>query len=304
MIRKILKWIGIVLGALIGLLVIAIVSLILIGGAKLNKRYSPTVTPVEMSTDPEVVARGEHLLTAVTPCADCHGEKLEGQVMINDPIMAVLSSANLTPGKGGAAAEFTDEDWVRALRYGVTPEGRALMIMPAIVTTNYSDEDLAAVIAYLRSIPPIDNEVPEVKFGPMAKILTALGQFPPPSAELISTRTTWSKSVTPEISATYGQYLVDIGGCRDCHGANLAGNPSGGGENEAPAGPNLTPGGELVGWTEADFIKAIQTGVKPSGSMMSDEMPWKGYGKMTEDELKAIWMYLSSLEGLPANQLE
>ncbi len=302
--RKVLKWIGIVLAGIVVLLMVVLVTLIMIGGAKLNKSFEPEVIQVAMTNDPVAIARGKHLVEAITPCADCHGDNLGGETMINDPIMAVVSSANLTSGKGGAASEFSDEDWVRALRYGVSPEGKGLIIMPAIVTTNYSDEDLAAVVAYLRSVQPVDNELPENKFGPLGRILAATGQLPPFSAELISTRTTWPQSVPPEITASYGQYLVDIGGCRDCHGPNLAGNPSGGGENEAPAGPNLTPGGELVGWSESDFINAIQTGLKPSGTTMSDEMPWKSYGKMTADELKAIWLYLSSLEALPANQPE
>jgi len=63
--------------------------------------------------------------------------------------------------------------------------------------------------------------------------------------------------------------------------------------------PNLTPGGELASWSEVDFFTAIRTGVTPSGHKLSEEMPWQNFGQMTDDELKAVWLYLQSLPALP-----
>jgi hypothetical protein len=93
------------------------------------------------------------------------------------------------------------------------------------------------------------------------------------------------------------EYLVNVSGCRDCHGPQLTGGKSS--EPTAKAAPNLTPGGELVAWTEEDFITAIRTGATPSGQQLDPEqMPWKDYNNFTDDELKTIFMYLKSLPKL------
>ena len=99
-------------------------------------------------------------------------------------------------------------------------------------------------------------------------------------------------------TAEYGEYLSRIAACRDCHGHNLAG----GEDPNAPTGPNLTPGGGFTAYqTEDDFIKVIRTGETPGGRTLSEEMPWKEYQGMTDDELKALFAYLKSLDPLPTN---
>jgi len=98
------------------------------------------------------------------------------------------------------------------------------------------------------------------------------------------------------VTAEYGQYLVNIAGCQTCHGAELAGGKDP--DPAAPSAPNLTPGGELNVWSEADFIQVLRTGITPTGRQLSDYMPWKSFGKMSDDELRAIWLYLESLPAL------
>ncbi len=98
------------------------------------------------------------------------------------------------------------------------------------------------------------------------------------------------------VTVDYGEYLANTNGCPACHGPQLNGaQPS---EPGAPFAANLTPGGELSGWSEADFFKAMREGVTPGGRQLGDAMPWKDIGKMTDDELKALWMYLQSLPKL------
>jgi hypothetical protein len=98
-----------------------------------------------------------------------------------------------------------------------------------------------------------------------------------------------------------GSHWADMH-CRLCHGDDLSG-----GEffNDPQLGyvdaPNLTPGGELVGWSEEDFLTALRTGVVPTGRILSDSMPWVGFSKMTDDEITAVWMYLQSLPALETN---
>jgi mono/diheme cytochrome c family protein len=92
----------------------------------------------------------------------------------------------------------------------------------------------------------------------------------------------------PGVTVEYGQYLANV--CRACHGDNMAGEPGAG------AGQNLTLAGNLAGWSEADFIQTLRTGVTPEGRQLDSEMmPWDLVGQMNDDELKAIWRYLQSL---------
>ena len=92
----------------------------------------------------------------------------------------------------------------------------------------------------------------------------------------------------PGVNVEYGEYLAT--NCSICHGENFAGG------GEAGGGVNLTPGGDMLNWSEADFITAIRTGETPEGkSLDRDLMPWKDLGKMTDDELKAIWLFLQTL---------
>jgi cytochrome c553 len=95
----------------------------------------------------------------------------------------------------------------------------------------------------------------------------------------------------------YGQYLVTVTGCRSCHGSTLSGGKNG--NPTAMIAPNLTPGGELQAWSEADFLKTIREGVSPSGHKLNpDEMPWKSLKNYSDDELQAIYLFLKSQPAL------
>jgi mono/diheme cytochrome c family protein len=169
--------------------------------------------------------------------------------------------------------------------------------MPAVnSTSNLSDEDLGAIIAYVKSVPPVDHNTNGHKFKPLASVMFVLGVLPPLPVEVVSHEI---HITAPEraVSVEYGGYLVDTNDCRNCHGGQLNGaqfpDPT-----VNMITPNLTPGGEPGFWTEEQFINTIRTGVAPSGHQLSDQMPWKDYRYMTNDELKAIYMYLHSLPKL------
>ena len=300
MIRKILKWIGIVLGSLIGLLVLAFVVLYTIGSVKWNKlhgQYDIPVKTIRIPTDQASIARGEHIAT-IHMCQHCHLDNLAGQTA-GAPILVTLSVPNLTPGVGGVGVTNTDEDWVRAIRHGVGQDGRGLVLMPSSVWYYLSDEDLGALIAYLKSLPPVDNELTKTDLGPVGRVMLTLGQLPPEiNPNVLVIDHDGPRPVAPEagITAEYGKYLATT--CTLCHGENLNGQTVREGPNVYVA-LNLTRGGEMKGWSEAQFITTMRTGVTPSGHKLSDFMPWKYLGQMTDDELKAVWMYLQSLPPLP-----
>lgn len=290
MVKKILKWVGIVLGSLIGLLVLALVVLYLLGSAKLNKTYDVPVEAITIPAEADAAQRGEHL-TKIMLCTRCHGDNLAGKVYFDEPGLLTIPSPNLTAGRGGIGQTFTDEDWLRAIRHGVGSDGRGLFLMPAPAFQAYSEKDTAALVAYLKSLPPVDHNLPERRFEPIAYVMTGLGALPPMPVDLVDHSAPYP-TVEAGLTKEYGQILAAT--CKECHGEKLNGIPFG------PPGqqvitPNLTPGGELADWSEADFITTIRTGVTPTNRPLIEDMPWKDYGKMTDDELKALWMYLQSL---------
>jgi cytochrome c553 len=294
--KKVLKWIGIILGGLVGLLALALVVLYFIGSSRLNRSYDISVESVDIPTDEAVIARGKHLAEAVTLCLACHGDNLEGSVIDDEPSIAIISAPNLTSGRGGVAATYSDADWVRAIRHGVDPEGRGLIIMHSDVYHNLTKEDLSATIAFLKSVPPVDNEIPYTRALPLGKIMVALGMFdvegmPLIPAEVIEHNAPFLEKSQEEESAAYGQYLVSITVCRMCHGPDLKGKPPL--EPGAPPAPDITTNGHLSGVSGQDFISLVRS----RGAVESEHMPWDVYANMIDEELSAIFLYINSLNG-------
>ena len=303
MIRKIFKWIGIVLGSLVGLLVLAFIVLYIMGTVKWNKmhgQYDVPAKTITIPTDDASIARGEHIAT-IRMCRHCHLDNLSGQAA-GAPILVTLSVPNLTSGAGGVGATNTDEDWVRAIRHGVGQDGRGLVLMPSSTWYYLSDEDLGALIAYLKSLPPVDNELPRTDLGPVGRVMLTLGQLPPeivPNVTVIDHEGPRPLAPEPGVTVEYGRYLANT--CALCHGSNFNGQMISEGGPEYLA-PNLTMGGEMHAWSEEDFMSTLRTGVTPGGHQLKDVMPWKYFGQMTDDELKAVWMYLQSLPPLPQGE--
>jgi mono/diheme cytochrome c family protein len=295
MMKKFLKWLGILIGGLLVLVVLAVVTLGLLGGARLNRTMDIQPEALTIPTDAGSIQRGEHLVDVA--CKSCHGQDLSGQVLLNDPAIGKVYSANLTAGQGGIEGNYTDQDLVRSIRHGVARDGRKLVVMPSEVFNNFSAEDLGAIIAYLRTLPPVDHQVPKPQFTFMARVLLSagmVGNIIP--AEIIDHQKVFPNMPAVGANLAYGEYLSHF--CASCHGAELAGGQPP--EPNAPPAPNLTPGGELAGWSESDFLQSIRTGVTPSGHQLNSEfMPWESFAKFSDDELKGLWMYLQNLPSLP-----
>ena len=291
--KKLLKWLGLAIAGLIGLLIVAVVIVYVISSSRINQTYAVPVDAIAIPADEAAIARGEHI-AATRGCADCHGENLGGAVMIDEFPVGLFYATNLTAGPGGVGATYSDEDWVRALRHGLGPDGKPLLFMPSHEFYYLSDEDLGALIAYLKTVPPVDNPPTESSVGPLARVLFLAGQFPLLPAELIDHTAPRPTVPAPGVTAEYGQYLAV--GCTGCHGENGAGGPIPGGPPDWPPAANLTPTGNLANWTEAEFISTLRTGVTPEGHELKAEyMPWPTIGRLTDDELKALWLYLKTL---------
>ena len=238
--------------------------------------------------------RGRHLVSARYACADCHGTNYGGGVMLDAFPMGRLLGPNLTTGRGSVVAGFTAADWDRAVRHGVRHDGRS-SAMPAQDFQQMSDQELSDIVAYIQSLPPVDNEVPPSSYGPLGRVLLATHQLTP-AADMIADHHHAHLVEPPPVSdPAFGAHLAAT--CMGCHGAELAGGPIQGGDPSWPPAANLTPYADgLAGWTYEQFASTLRTGTRPDGTAlrapMTLVMPYST--AMTDDEMHALWAYVAS----------
>jgi cytochrome c553 len=292
--KKVLKWTVIVVGGLAVLLVTAGFGLSILAESRLVDNQL-TAKKVVQASDAAAVQRGERLVKNVTICAGCHGPDLAGKDFFNDPQLGFIAAPNLTKGSGGVGSFFTMEEWELAIRRGVGGDRRVLGGMPSDQYAHLSDEDLAALVAYIESMPPVDQEHPARSLSLPAKIIFGVFDYQNLPIARIDHDAVGSKTVTEEASAEYGEYLTNIAVCRDCHGPELEGRTPADAQTGPPAGPDLTRSGSLGSWNEAEFKRVMRSGQTPDGRQLSDEMPWPYYAGMNDIELEALYLYLTSL---------
>ncbi|MFN8495122.1 MAG: cytochrome c [Caldilineaceae bacterium] len=283
------------LAGLVSLLLVALAVIYVGSQLRLNQRYDIVVQPPPIPTDAASIARGKHLATAVTGCTDCHGADLAGHTFADAPPFLLVSS-NLTRGAGGVGSQYSDADWVLAIRYGVRPDGKPLIFMPSRHYANLSNEDLSAIIAYIKSVASVDHKQEPSSLRLLGRLLLLVDAYSLP-AETVAVAAAIPDAPPAGRTVDYGQYLVSIGACTECHGAKLAGAAAN--EPGAPPGRNLTPGGNIGQWSEAEFINTLRTGLRPDGAAINSAMPWWVLAQQTDDELGAIYRYLRSLPILP-----
>lgn len=284
-----LRWIGYGLGGLVGLVLLALIVLYAVSGRTLNKTYDFSATaPVVESTE-ELIEYG-HRLADIWGCTGCHTDSLGGEVFFDNFVFGRLASSNLTAGRGGIGSTYTDADFARAIRHGVNPDGKPFMLMPSHLYNDIPQADLGALVAFIRSAPPVDLEHPSKRLGPLARGIIATGGYELPVSHI--DHSARPLDVEPGVTAEYGRNLVRV--CRECHGEDLGGVVGDGGGGPPP-GPNLTRGGGTAEWSDEDFIQTMRTGIRPDDRPFGEEMPWEQFSKMTDDELRAVWMYLRSL---------
>ncbi|HEY0944588.1 MAG TPA: cytochrome c [Opitutaceae bacterium] len=292
MLRKLLKLLGLLLGGLVLLLLVGSGIVYLMTQQRLQRRYTVEIRPVAVPTNEAAIAHGRHI-AATRGCADCHGANFAGRPVIQDPLVGQLHGSNLTRGQGGLPADYGDLDFVRAIRHGLASDGRPLVLMPSEEYSHLSDEDLGALIAYLKTLTPVDRRRGPVEPGPLARLLITLGEIRI-GAEHIDHAASRPSRVVAGVTVDYGRYLA--ASCTGCHGNNLAGGKIPGAPPDWPAAANLTPHmvSRLPHWTEEDFLRVLRTAQRPDGTEVHPVMP-RAFGQMTDDELKALWVYLRSL---------
>lgn len=229
-------------------------------------------------------------LSVMYGCADCHTPDLGGKVLIDGMPFARVAAPNITAGASGGA--FTDEEFERAVRHGIGRDGRNLFVMPSAEYTYLSDQDIADILAWIRSLPAVERELPARAFGPVGRTMVALGKVPL-QADLIAADPEARHLERPaaDDAMQLGYYYTRL--CIGCHGLDLAGGQPV--EPGAPPGSNLTPGGNLRNWSLEDFRTVFATGRTPEGKQLSPSMPWAVIGTARPHEIEAIWTYLQSL---------
>ena len=282
-------------------LLLTIVALLLIVFLAINLRFSSlsdeTHTVAHQFNITEDVAKadlalGERIFHVRNGCVDCHGEDLAGKLVVDDPAMGTIYGANITPFK---LQDWSDEDIVRAIRYGVHPSGRSLRFMPSFEFTHLSRGDLAAVVKYIRSVPAVAKENHQNSFGPIAKTLSSLNKLPVIfPAKFINLAEGFQEKPSEEASYAFGEYLA--ASCKGCHGEEFRGGPIPGGAPDWPEATSLRLGSRLE-WTEEAYQRFMTEGVSPStGERPRLPMPVELLMQFNEVERKALWLYLSSLK--------
>lgn len=293
--KKILKWAGISFGILVSLIVLANLVLYALGETRLKRVYRVPEESLAIPVDEAALAEGKRIFQ-YRGCEACHGEQLQGVVYLDNPAIGQVITPNLTTGEGGIDAQRTDADLLRSIRHGIRPDGTPLLFMPSTEFYYLSDQDLGRVIAYIRSVPPVNNEMPPSKLSITGRIVMNIAKeitFLP--AELIPHDAPRPVAPEPGITPEYGEYLSHS--CKVCHGLTLSGGEIPGFPPEWPSAPNLTSGEDsrLPMWGEEGFIQIIKTGQKHGRAINPDYMPWESYRHMTDDELRAVYIYLQSL---------
>ena len=285
-------------GAILLLLILTIIGVVMWASTNVSSRMQRKFNfpPLNITENVKTadVELGRKIVRIRNGCTDCHGADLGGKTFISDPAMGTFSGANITPQGIGSKS---DEDVARAIYYGVRSDGSSLTFMPSQEFHQLALEDVAAVVAYLRTVPAVMRPNTAIEIGPIAKLLGASGKMPlliP--AELIPANTPPTTKPPEGNTPGFGKYLVDSG-CTGCHGRDLKGGPIPGGNPSWPPAANLVATSHST-WKEADFINTIRTGKTPDGRMLRD--PMRGVAENArqggDDDLKAIWSYLVTLK--------
>jgi mono/diheme cytochrome c family protein len=313
--KKTLKIVGIVVG---GLLVIVV-------GLVIYLQVSfPKVSPpknITINATPKMIERGKYLANHVTVCMDCHSErdfaKFSGPLKSgtlgkggdrfdreNAGVPGEFYARNITPTN---LKDWTDGEIYRMITTGVRKNGEPVFpLMPYLAYGHMDPEDVKSIIAYLRTLTPLEGSYPDAQFNfPMNLIVRTIPKDATPEVR-----------PSPEDTLKYGEYMVKIAACADCHTPMEKGQPlpgmrlAGGFEFKFPNGnivrsANLTPSHETgIGlWTEEVFLgkfKFYRDSAARNKAVSPNEfnsvMPWTMYAGMTDGDLKSIYRYLTTVD--------
>ncbi|MGR3377797.1 c-type cytochrome [Salipiger abyssi] len=262
---------------------------------------------VAATAEPDL-ARGEYLVRGPAGCGNCHtplgpdgpvpGMELAGRLVDKNPAFTAYAP-NITPAS--RIADWSDAELARAIREGLRPDGSLIgPPMPFAMYRGLGDDDLASIVAFLRTLAPVENEVPPSEYNI---------PLPPAYGPPVETVTAPPQGVT----VAYGAYLAGpVAHCMECHSPMGPQGPmtdpehlgQGGFEFHGPWGTsvaaNLTSHENgLAGYSDEALKAMITQGQRPDGSPMLPPMPYGYLAGMTPEDLDAVILYLRSLPPLP-----
>jgi mono/diheme cytochrome c family protein len=261
--------------AAIAAILVAVVAAVGIAGAawmgerRLGRKVEVRVVPVAYARDPASLKLGKHLFES-RGCAQCHGADGRGiAVAAADGIE--VRAPNITRGPGGVVSDYNEGDWVRAIRHGVSPAGRALMFMPSDAYNRMHDAELAALVAYVRSLPPVAGEAATIALPLAFKARYGLGMIRDAS-EKIDHRKPPPLAIAPAASAEFGAYLAPL--CTACHGATVE---------------------PMERYDTLDkFVAMMRTGRRPDGAEIGPVMPFLTLRNLDDVELAALYAHFGA----------
>jgi mono/diheme cytochrome c family protein len=305
---SILKW-------TLGILALLVLALFIYVQLAWSKKYEAPLPDIKASADSAVIARGKYLAFGPSHCATCHVPMdksmevengleipLSGGWELEIPGFGKFRAPNITPDPETGIGKLSDGELARTLRHAVGSDGR--LIAPFMPYQNMSDDDVQALISFMRSQPPVKNKIEKTEWSFVAKALMAFGVMKPESPKVAP-----PKSLPPDTTAAYGEYLaVNVANCKGCHtrmdpnSGALVGQPFAGGnvfsdaftKGHSMVSPNITPHpgtGVISSWDFQRFKTRMQ------GGRVLDytPMPWGALSRLTDNDVKAIYAYLKSL---------
>jgi len=272
------------------------------GDRKLVRNVDVRVVPVAYAPrDPQVLKLGKYLFES-RGCGECHGMDGAGRVVVDDPGGMYVRSPDITSSRVSMVANYSEADWVRAIRHGVDPGGRALLVMPSEDYNRMNDADFAALVAYIRTLAPGRGTIGEVRLPLVARALYGIGVIKD-APEKIDHRLPPTPAVAVGATAEHGGYVANM--CQGCHGPGFSGGKIPGTPPDWPPASNLTPGegSAMVRYpTEQAFLAMMRSGKRPDGSAVSKVMPFESLRNINDTDLKAVYAFLKTLPARTAGE--
>jgi mono/diheme cytochrome c family protein len=276
--RKLLRWLGYAVAALFGLALLAALSIWFVSWRAIAYTGAPHAEQLARPTAQQLADAERHARTL--GCLGCHGEGLQGRRMFDEAGVATVYASNLTE----VAARATDQQLAQAIRQGVGVDGRPLWIMPSGLFSRLGDDEVAAIIAFVRSRPRVGGPVPSIHAGPIGRLGIALGRFEPAPATLARFRDRYP--VAAGAAHEPGRRLAATV-CAECHGPALGGGTPGPGTTA----PDL----QIVAAYDLDqFRMLLRTGVPPGGRDLGlmRTVARNDFSHLSDEEIAQLHGYL------------
>jgi mono/diheme cytochrome c family protein len=282
-----MKWLKRILVVLLTIVVAAALVLYVGSNRIINRSHAFQPHAIAAATDSASLARGEHLARLLA-CFSCHGDSLEGKVLVDEPLMARV----VTPNVPAKLETLTDAEFAGFLRTGVRKDGKSPFLMPPPGMYHLSDPDLAALLGYLRTLPRVGDTHSATSIGPIGRFAVMIGEIETSALAMDSTMERVGQDPA-HATTRQGEYIARLI-CADCHGPKLTGDPE-------TRSPGLSG---VLGYSPEQFVTLLRTGTPRDAATTLTLMGEAIRGELhylTDDEIDAVYTYLKAL---PATGVE